>query len=197
MAGPRKKRTVRNPGAKVTRRTADIKRLWDPTKTLNQNYVRLGLAGDSNTAVEALMAKADRPVSSAANLADGAAATAAAASVHGESMIRGTAPGPTARLWRRRAHTCRSAGWRAVAVALALASAGRLTEIEALAPPEVPTQRHQSDGERQFLSKLTSKYGTNYEAMARDTKLNRYQQTAAELRRRIKRLNEAGASETA
>ena len=64
-----------------------------------------------------------------------------------------------------------------------------LAEIEALGPPEVPTPRHQSDGEQQFLTKLIAKHGTDYAAMARDIKLNRYQQTAAELRRRIARLN--------
>jgi nucleolar protein 16 len=66
-------------------------------------------------------------------------------------------------------------------------------EIEALGPPEVPLPRHQSEGEQDFLRLLVRKHGSDYAAMARDLKLNRYQQTAAELRRRLVKMQRDGA----
>jgi len=63
----------------------------------------------------------------------------------------------------------------------------RAAEIEALGGPETKAVRHQSEGEKQFLERLIAKYGDDYERMARDIKLNRYQQTASDLRRRIQK----------
>ena len=44
---------------------------------------------------------------------------------------------------------------------------------------------------KHMLSQLISRYGQDYEAMARDTKLNVWQRTAGQLRRQCSRLREA------
>lgn len=72
-------------------------------------------------------------------------------------------------------------------------------EIEALGVPETKAVRHQSEGEKQFLERLIAKYGDDYERMALDIKLNRYQQTATDLRRRIqkyKKSSEGGGNDS-
>ena len=46
--------------------------------------------------------------------------------------------------------------------------------------------RHQSQRESEWVGKLVAKYGDDYERMARDTKLNPYQQSAGDIRKRVK-----------
>lgn len=60
-----------------------------------------------------------------------------------------------------------------------------LLEMEANLPTEKHV-RHQSAREREWLEKLIAKHGDDTGAMARDLKLNPMQQTAAELRKRLK-----------
>ena len=48
-----------------------------------------------------------------------------------------------------------------------------------------PVPRGTSKGERGYLERLVSKYGTDVEAMARDRKLNTSQNTAGQLSRAI------------
>ncbi|KAJ3105767.1 Nucleolar protein 16 [Phlyctochytrium planicorne] len=52
---------------------------------------------------------------------------------------------------------------------------------------DLPTDRHASDNEQIHLVRLHEKYGTDYEAMARDRKLNVYQLTAGQLKRKFGR----------
>ena len=42
----------------------DMKKLWDVHASLKDNYARLGLAGNANTAVDVLLPKDSRPVTS-------------------------------------------------------------------------------------------------------------------------------------
>jgi len=49
--------------AQVSIPNEDIKKLWDPKKTLLQNYQRLGIAGDPNAAVNKDLPENERPVS--------------------------------------------------------------------------------------------------------------------------------------
>jgi len=51
-----------------------------------------------------------------------------------------------------------------------------------------------SEGEAKFVESLLKKYGDNVEAMTRDIKLNPYQQTAGELRRKIAKYQEQAVS---
>ena len=60
---------------------------------------------------------------------------------------------------------------------------------EASRNPAEPKPRHQSDGEREWLGRLVERHGEDVRAMARDAKLNPMQQTAADIKRRLKKAN--------
>lgn len=55
--------------------------------------------------------------------------------------------------------------------------------------PVVKKPRHQSEREVEWLTSLTEKHGDDYQAMARDHRLNPMQQTAADIKRRIRKMN--------
>lgn len=64
-----------------------------------------------------------------------------------------------------------------------------LLELEANLPTEKHI-RHQSSGEREWLERLVAKHGDDASAMARDLKLNPMQQTAADIRKRLRTYKE-------
>jgi nucleolar protein 16 len=47
--------------------------------------------------------------------------------------------------------------------------------------------RHQSQREQQWIQDLVEKYGDDFGKMARDTKLNIYQQSEGDIKRRVKK----------
>ena len=55
--------------------------------------------------------------------------------------------------------------------------------------PAEKKPRHQSEREQDWLEVLVARHGDDYGAMARDAKSNPMQQTAADLRRRIRKAN--------
>jgi nucleolar protein 16 len=48
-------------------------------------------------------------------------------------------------------------------------------------------ESYQSEGEKRFIEELIQKYGDDYDAMFRDIKLNIYQHTVAQLRKKCQR----------
>jgi nucleolar protein 16 len=54
--------------------------------------------------------------------------------------------------------------------------------------------RGQSQRETEWVERLVNKYGEDYDRMARDAKLNPMQQTAADIRKRVKKWNESKGS---
>lgn len=58
----------------------------------------------------------------------------------------------------------------------------RQADTEGQAPKK---PRHQSKREEEWITRLVERHGDDYQAMARDRKLNPMQQTAGDLRRRI------------
>ncbi|KAK5993629.1 Nucleolar protein 16 [Cladobotryum mycophilum] len=60
--------------------------------------------------------------------------------------------------------------------------------IEQARNPAPPKERYQSHQEKEWLESLIAKYGEDTRAMARDRRLNPMQQTAADIGRRIKKL---------
>lgn len=60
---------------------------------------------------------------------------------------------------------------------------------ELAARPEVKRPRYVSEREGEWLEGLVARHGDDYGAMARDHKLNPMQQTAADIRRRIRKMN--------
>ena len=59
--------------------------------------------------------------------------------------------------------------------------------MEAQAVNVCKHESHQSEGEKRFIVELIQKYGDDYDAMFRDIKLNIYQHTAAQLRRKCQK----------
>lgn len=64
-------------------------------------------------------------------------------------------------------------------------------ELENYAEHEVKDRRHMSTSEVSFLDLLVEKYGDDYEAMQWDKKLNKFQHSAGELKRRIRKMRTA------
>ncbi|CAG8681854.1 4500_t:CDS:2 [Racocetra fulgida] len=60
-------------------------------------------------------------------------------------------------------------------------------ELEAQASVVYKRERYQSEEERLFVEKLINKYGDDYESMFRDIKLNVYQYTAAQLKKKCQK----------
>lgn len=55
--------------------------------------------------------------------------------------------------------------------------------------------RGQSQREVEWIERLVSKHGDDYGSMARDLKLNPMQQTAADIRKRVKKYNDSKGKE--
>ncbi|KAF4990723.1 hypothetical protein FGRMN_8308 [Fusarium graminum] len=62
--------------------------------------------------------------------------------------------------------------------------------IEQSRQPDLPKKRHQSTREKEWLDKLVAKYGDNTAAMAKDRKLNPMQQTASDIAKRLRKMNQ-------
>lgn len=58
-------------------------------------------------------------------------------------------------------------------------------QLEALARSEVKKERTQSDREREWIESLIAKHGDDIKKMSKDRKLNPFQQTEGDIRRRI------------
>lgn len=68
------------------------------------------------------------------------------------------------------------------------ASNGEVIEaLEKLAQTSCPVQRHTSETETAALKRLIAKHGHDFNAMAKDIRLNRWQRTSGELRRACKK----------
>ncbi|PVF98574.1 hypothetical protein CPB86DRAFT_349507 [Serendipita vermifera] len=64
-------------------------------------------------------------------------------------------------------------------------STGMIKELENLSRNVSKVPRTASSGEKQWLRDLVAKYGDNFEAAARDRRLNPWQRTAGEIKRSI------------
>ncbi|KAF5004490.1 hypothetical protein FDECE_9021 [Fusarium decemcellulare] len=65
------------------------------------------------------------------------------------------------------------------------------TLVEESRNPAEKKPRHQSGREKDWLEQLVAKHGDDTQAMAKDRKLNPMQQTAADLAKRIRKMNKA------
>lgn len=63
-------------------------------------------------------------------------------------------------------------------------------KLEELASKSTPSVRHLSTEEAKWLHRLVEKHGDDYTAMQWDRKLNTFQHSAGELRRRIRKLQQ-------
>ena len=76
-------------------------------------------------------------------------------------------------------------------------SKGIVGELEEQAAMEAkPRPREQSSREQEWIARLLEMYGDDYGTMVRDRKLNPYQQTEGDIRRRIKKWKEKQAKQS-
>ena len=70
---------------------------------------------------------------------------------------------------------------------------GIIPELEQQALMEAPKRpRQQSKREEEWIQRLVERYGEDYRGMVRDRKLNPYQQSEGDIKRRVKRWKERG-----
>ncbi|KAI9898532.1 hypothetical protein N3K66_006892 [Trichothecium roseum] len=187
-----------------------VARAWDRTQTLAQNYRRLGLAarlkGPTGGTETSLLAGRGRRSRRAA---DPLAISAPQQTHLSEAKVERDADGKIVRIISRtkanplndplndidtdsEAEQGANGEWAGIGdddeeeEEEEQESTGIVKTLEAEARNEAPKKkRHQSEREVEWLSGLVARHGDDYDRMARDRKLNPMQQTAADIRKRV------------
>ncbi|KAG0344773.1 Nucleolar protein 16 [Podila humilis] len=202
MATVRRRRTIKTPSRKVTRKTANkhkrkvnvignkiIRENWDKKATLRQNYARLGLLPSLNGVTGGIEVKNEEELmeneqKSLEELAESLSAEQGIIQRDDQGNIinvivgKVKSPEELAEIMERD-------------VAPVTAKTDVVRALEAQAANILKIERHASDGELVWAAKLVEKYGDDYEKMFRDRKLNPNQQTPGQLKRRIGNLLKA------
>lgn len=173
------------------------------SQTLQQNYRRLGLASRLNTRAGGVekFAQAERsdiiPLASYDPLA--LQGTAAKILIPAEAQVeRDPTTGAIIRVLLPENHRPNPLNDPLNAILdsyspPALVPGGIVAELEEQATFEIKVRpRQQSKREEEWIERLVERYGDNYGAMMRDMKLNPYQQTEGDIRRRIKKWKSKG-----
>ncbi|KAG0087113.1 Nucleolar protein 16 [Podila epicladia] len=196
MATVRRRRTIKTPSRKVTRKNANkhkrkvnvignkiIRENWDKKATLRQNYARLGLLPSLNGVTGGIEVKDEEELmeneqKSLEELAESLSAEQGiiqrddAGNIINVIVGKVKTPEELAELMERDIEPVK-------------AKTDVVRALERQAANVLKVERHASDGEVVWAAKLVEKYGDDYEKMFRDRKLNPNQQTVGQLRRRI------------
>ncbi|KAF9397844.1 Nucleolar protein 16, partial [Podila epigama] len=196
MVSVRRRRTIKTPSRKVTRKTANkhkrkvnvignkiIRDNWDKKATLRQNYARLGLLPSLNGVTGGIEVKNEEELmeneqKSLEELAESLTAEQGIIQRDDEGNIinvivgKVKTPEEVAELMERDLEPVK-------------AKTDVVRALERQAANALKVERHASDGEVVWAANLVEKYGDDYEKMFRDKKLNPNQQTAAQIKRRI------------
>ncbi|KAI1319212.1 Nucleolar protein 16 [Mortierella claussenii] len=199
MPTVRKRRTIKAPSRKVTRKTANkhkkkvnvignkiIRDNWDKKATLRQNYARLGLLPSLNGVTGGIEVKdeeelMDNEQKSLEELAEslteeqGIIQRDDAGNIINVIVGKVKSKEEMAEIMERDVEPVK-------------AKTDVVRALEAQAANVLKTERYQSEGEVVWAAKLVEKYGDDFEKMFWDKKLNPNQQTAAQLKKRIKAL---------
>ncbi|KAF9311610.1 Nucleolar protein 16 [Podila horticola] len=196
MATVRRRRTIKTPSRKVSRKTANkhkrkvnvignkiIRENWDKKATLRQNYARLGLLPSLNGVTGGIEVKDEEELmeneqKSLEELAESLSAEQGiiqrddAGNIINVIVGKVKTPEELAELMERDIEPVK-------------AKTDVVRALERQAANVLKVERHASDGEVAWAAKLVEKYGDDYEKMFRDRKLNPNQQTVGQIRRRI------------
>ncbi|RUS18063.1 ribosome biogenesis protein Nop16 [Endogone sp. FLAS-F59071] len=196
MARPRARRTIKNPGAKVSRRIANkhkkkvnivsnpiIAKNWDKKKTLRQNYEKLGLMSTLNGVagsreIKPLIEPVEKEELSEADMEELERSLGP-----DEGLIQRDDQGNVIRVIIGKEKTLDEVVGEEIKPVKAKTEVVKALEAHAANGRHV--ERHQSKFEENWLQQLIGKHGDDYEAMFWDKRLNIYQQTAAELRKKV------------
>ncbi|KAG0039564.1 Nucleolar protein 16 [Podila clonocystis] len=196
MATVRRRRTIKTPSRKVSRKTANkhkrkvnvignkiIRENWDKKATLRQNYARLGLLPSLNGVTGGIEVKNEEELmeneqKSLEELAESLTAEQGiiqrddAGNIINVIVGKVKTPEELAEIMERDIEPVK-------------AKTDVVRALERQAANVLKVERHASDGEVVWAAKLVEKYGEDYEKMFRDRKLNPNQQTVGQLKRRI------------
>ncbi|KAG0023710.1 Nucleolar protein 16 [Podila clonocystis] len=196
MATVRRRRTIKTPSRKVSRKNANkhkrkvnvignkiIRENWDKKATLRQNYARLGLLPSLNGVTGGIEVKDEEELmeneqKSLEELAESLTAEQGiiqrddAGNIINVIVGKVKTPEELAEIMERDIEPVK-------------AKTDVVRALERQAANVLKVERHASDGEVVWAAKLVEKYGEDYEKMFRDRKLNPNQQTVGQLKRRI------------
>ncbi|KAI8360074.1 ribosome biogenesis protein Nop16 [Mortierella sp. GBAus27b] len=199
MATVRKRRTTKAPSRKVTRKTANkhkkkvniignkiIRENWDKKATLRQNYARLGLLPSLNGMKGGVEVKDEQEVleNEQRSLEE-----LAATLTEEQGIIQRDDHGNIINIIVGKARTKEEMEeFMEREIEPVKAKTDVVRALEERAANALKKERYQSEGELEWAVKLVEKYGDDYDKMFWDRKLNPNQQTAAQLKKRIKAL---------
>ncbi|KAG5947664.1 hypothetical protein E4U53_006399 [Claviceps sorghi] len=194
-----------------------IAKNWNKNETLAQNYRRLGLLARLKAPTGGTEKKLGE-TTHATSKNDPFAVTCLDKAVVSEAKVERDADGKIVRILSRsrveKANPLKDAlcalesdseseaggearaGWGSVAEREAAREQGTAGEIvrsliEESHNPAPRAKRYQSEAEREWLQRLVARHGDDTVAMARDLKLNPMQQTARDIAKRIKKMQDA------
>ncbi|KIJ24215.1 hypothetical protein M422DRAFT_217213 [Sphaerobolus stellatus SS14] len=168
-----------------------LQEAWDKTKTVRQNYAALGLVGslkpnDSGGSEIPLPMLLKKPSAEAGPSTQDDTLTEEEPRPQQFGRIIRDAEGKVIDIELPEEEEDKDMEDDEVASGM-YPSVGKKTELiqnlESLAAKCKPVKRYSSQGEVAELEKLIAKYGTGFEAMAKDRRLNPWQRTAGQLRR--------------
>ncbi|KAI9228175.1 MAG: ribosome biogenesis protein Nop16 [Piptocephalis tieghemiana] len=192
----------RTPYKKVTRRTANkhfkkqplafdttVAKYWDKTKTLSQNYARLGLSSRLNglhggSEKDIIVGGEEEEEEETVDLDAMEEAEIKKVLGAGQALVERDDAGNIVKVIMGEGEEEQEG--EEVQYPKVPAKTDTIREMEARAANGCRDERKQSDGEKEWIAKLIAKHGDDYERMFRDRKLNIYQQTVGQLRKRCK-----------
>jgi nucleolar protein 16 len=203
MARPRQRKAIRNPSRKVSRKAKNrwnisfegvhplVKQNWDKTKTLKQNYQALGLTSHLNgfaggTEEEALLRQKELELLEEKKQNVEWKLLDEVTQKEEENPIF-TPPETDGPLDERVLRLGLKINLKSAVVSNAVPETDIIKQMrEESANPHIE-ERHQSEQEMLVFEKLIAKYGEDYDRMVLDRKLNPYQLSAGQLKRKLKR----------
>ncbi|KAF9942381.1 Nucleolar protein 16 [Modicella reniformis] len=199
MATVRKRRATKTPSRKVTRKNANkhkkkvniignkiIRENWDKKATLRQNYARLGLLPSLNGVTGGIEVKNEEEIMENEQKSLEELATTL---TEEQGIIQRDEHGNIINVIVGKAKTKEEMEeLMEKEFEPVKAKTDVVRALEARAANVLKKERYQSEGEVLWAAKLVEKYGDDYEKMFWNRKLNPNQQTAAQLKKRIKTL---------
>ncbi|KAF9348451.1 putative lipase atg15 [Mortierella sp. AD094] len=196
MPTVRKRRSIKTPSRKVTRKTANkhkkkvnvignkiIRDNWDKKATLRQNYARLGLLPSLNGVTGGIEVKDEEELEENEQLTLEELAETLSEE---QGIIQRDDDGNIINIIVGKAKTKEEIDEMMDRdVEPVKAKTDVVRALEAQAANVLKRERYQSEGEVLWAAQLVDKYGDDYEKMFWDRKLNPNQQTVAQLKKRI------------
>ncbi|KAF9112149.1 Nucleolar protein 16 [Mortierella sp. AM989] len=196
MPTVRKRRTIKTPSRKVTRKTANkhqkkvnvignkiIRDNWDKKATLRQNYARLGLLTTLNGVTGGVEVKDEEELEENEKMS---LEELAETLTEEQGIIQRDDDGNVTNIIIGKAKTKEEIDEMMERdLEPVKAKTDVVRALEAQAANILKRERYQSEGELIWAAQLVEKYGDDYEKMFWDRKLNPNQQTVAQLKKRI------------